>query len=56
MVGEVEAAVELLDLLLSVPSTLSVEFFRLDPRLDGIRDDPRFVELLEKEEYAGQMQ
>ena len=36
--------------LLTGPSVTSVHLFRLDPRYDPIRDEPRFQALLEKYE------
>ncbi len=47
--GEVEAAIDALDQLLSVPSGISVALLRLDPRWDPIRDHPRFQALLESD-------
>ena len=48
MLGEYDAALEQLDILLSVPATLSVTSLRLDPRWDPLRDHPRYQELIEK--------
>ncbi|MBI4161789.1 MAG: tetratricopeptide repeat protein [Acidobacteria bacterium] len=48
MVGEHDAAIENLDLLLSRPSQLSVARLRLDPAWDPLRDHPRFKKLLEE--------
>jgi serine/threonine-protein kinase len=47
MVGEFDAAIDQLELLLSIPSTLSVPLLRLDPAWDPLRDHPRFKKLLE---------
>jgi hypothetical protein len=46
--GEVDAALDRIERLLSVPSELSVHSLRLDPRWDPIRDHPRFKALLAK--------
>jgi len=46
--GEYEAAIRELDLLFSAPSPWSIEGLSTDPRIDPIRDDPRFQELVEK--------
>ncbi|UCC71587.1 MAG: tetratricopeptide repeat protein [Gemmatimonadota bacterium] len=47
MVGEVEAAIDELELLLSIPSFISVAQLRIDHRFDPLRDHPRFQALLE---------
>ena len=45
MVGEYDAALNLIDSLLSCASqATSVAIFRLDPRWDPLRDHPRFVQ------------
>jgi tetratricopeptide (TPR) repeat protein len=48
--GEVEPAVAIFDHLLEIPYTdsITVDYLRLDPRADPIREDPRFQALLEK--------
>jgi serine/threonine protein kinase/TolB-like protein/Flp pilus assembly protein TadD len=48
MVGETEAALDLLERLLTIPSYVSVKWLRLDPSYDPLRDHPRFQALLEK--------
>ena len=50
MVGEYEAAIDQLEVLLSIPSELSVQLLRIDPRYDPLRDHPRFQALLEREQ------
>ncbi|UCC83054.1 MAG: hypothetical protein JSW46_19215, partial [Gemmatimonadota bacterium] len=50
MVGDYEAAIDLLDYLLSIPSYVSVPYLRLHPMWDPLHDHPRFQALLEKYE------
>jgi serine/threonine-protein kinase len=47
MVGDYDAAIDLLDYLLSIPSWVSVPALRLHPMWDPLRDHPRFQALLE---------
>jgi tetratricopeptide (TPR) repeat protein len=47
-VGEYDLAFPLLDGLLSRPSSLTVEFIKIHPVFDPIRNDPRFIALLKK--------
>src|SRR5256884_185546 len=46
LVGESEAAIEQLKLLLSIPSEISIPLLRGDPNWDSLRGDPRFQRLL----------
>ena len=46
--GMVEEALEAIDQLLSIPAKFSVRFFEIDPRWDGLRDQPRYREIVEK--------
>ena len=46
MVGEFDAAVDLIKYLLSIPGELSVPLLRLDPAWDPLRDHPRFEQLV----------
>jgi serine/threonine-protein kinase len=46
--GRVDASIDGIEHLLSVPSTVSVQRLRLDPTWDPLRDHPRFQALLEK--------
>lgn len=46
--GEAGTAIELLDDYLAAPGQFCIEGLLPDPRLDPIRDDPRFVALVEK--------
>ena len=45
--GEYEAAIDQLDLLLSVPSVSSPALFRIDPVWDPLRNNPRFQKMME---------
>ncbi len=49
-VGEHEAAIEQLESYLSGPGAWSIEGLLLDPRMDPLRDHPRFQALLEREQ------
>jgi TolB-like protein/Tfp pilus assembly protein PilF len=51
LVGENEKAIDLLDGLLSRPSSLTVAILKVVPIWDPLRDNPRFIELLKK--YGG---
>ncbi len=46
--GDYDAAIEELDAYLAAPGMWSIEGLLPDPRLDPIRDDPRFQALVEK--------
>ncbi|MGB5159751.1 MAG: protein kinase [Thermoanaerobaculia bacterium] len=46
--GMVEEALDQIDLLLSIPSKFSVTILEKDPRWDGLRDHPRYREIVEK--------
>ncbi len=48
MVGDHDAAIELLNQLLANPSYVSVAFLKIDPTWDPLRDDPKFQQLLHK--------
>jgi len=43
--GEVGEAIDLIERLLAGPSFLSVEWLRLDPDWDGLRNHPRYLSL-----------
>jgi serine/threonine-protein kinase len=49
-VGDYDSAIGRLDLLLSIPSEISVPVLRMDPIWDPLRDHPSFQALLEKYE------
>jgi hypothetical protein len=46
-VGNYDAAIDLLDYLLSIPSWMSVRRLKLHPMWDPLRDHARFQALLE---------
>jgi len=48
LVGKYDAAIDQLDQLLSIPSTVSVPLLRVDPTWVPVRSHPRFQKLLEK--------
>ncbi len=50
MTGRYDAAIDRIELLLSVPGDMSVARLRLDPRWDPLRQHPRFRALLDKYE------
>jgi serine/threonine-protein kinase len=45
-IGEYDEALDLLELLLSVPTDFTVNILRLDPIWDPLRELPRFKKLL----------
>ncbi len=49
-VGEPDEAIDLLDTLLSIPSDVTVDILKLDPKYDPLRDHPRFQALIDKYE------
>jgi TolB-like protein len=48
MVGDLDAAFDELDRLLTIPSHFSMSLFELDPRWAPLRDHPRFGQLVER--------
>jgi tetratricopeptide (TPR) repeat protein len=48
MLGEYDAAIDRLEILLAVPSPMSVPMLRIDPTWNPLRGHPRFQALLEK--------
>ncbi len=53
MVGEPDEAIAQLERHYSVPNFTPIELLSLDPRLDPLRDHPRFKALLEKHRWKG---
>ncbi len=53
MVERAEEAVDILEQLLSIPSSFTPAVYRLHPVLDPLRDHPRFQALLEKYDSQG---
>lgn len=45
-VGENEAAIELMREILSVPAIYTIHTFELDPRFDGLREEPAYKQLV----------
>jgi serine/threonine-protein kinase len=52
LTGETDAALDRLEYLLSTPSWISVAWLRVDPQWDPIRDQPEFIDLLERHSGA----
>jgi TolB-like protein/predicted Zn-dependent protease/predicted Ser/Thr protein kinase len=48
MIGEYNAAIDRLEILLSIPSDFSVQLLQIDPSWDPLREIPRFQQLLGK--------
>ncbi|MCB7130414.1 MAG: tetratricopeptide repeat protein, partial [Candidatus Brocadiales bacterium] len=46
MLGDQDAAIDQLEVLLSIPSTLTVPLLKLDPQWDPLREHPRFKGLV----------
>ena len=46
--GEVDKALPQIDRVLSIPTKFSVAMLEADPRWDGLRDHPRYREIIEK--------
>ncbi len=47
-VGELDKALDRIEMLLSTPSAVSIYDFRIDPNWEPVRDHPRFQALLKK--------
>lgn len=52
--GEFDLALREFELLLAIPSQFNVRILQLDPRLDPLRDDSRFIEMIKKYARAGE--
>jgi serine/threonine-protein kinase len=52
--GHHDAAIDQLELLLSIPTVFTTGRLRIEPRYDPLRDHPRFQALLEKYEQPQQ--
>jgi len=50
VVGEYDLAIDKLELLLSIPSDISVGRLKIEAEWDPLRDHPRFKELIKKYE------
>jgi hypothetical protein len=50
LTGENARAIQLLDGLLSRPSDVTVGWLKIDPAMDGLRNDPAFQKMLSKHE------
>jgi TolB-like protein/Tfp pilus assembly protein PilF len=46
LLGNTENALDMIEELLTIPSTLSVPLLHVDPRWNRLRDHPRFIQLL----------
>ena len=46
MVGEIDKAIDQLELVLSIPSYTTVNRLKLDPKWDPLREHPRFMQLI----------
>ena len=47
MTGELDEALERIELLLSIPGILSTNLLQLDPIWKPLENNPKFIELLE---------
>jgi TolB-like protein/Flp pilus assembly protein TadD/predicted Ser/Thr protein kinase len=48
LLGEHDAALDHIEHLLSIPSAISVQFLKITPEIDPLRDHPRFKRILDK--------
>jgi tetratricopeptide (TPR) repeat protein len=48
MVGELDAAIDQLEFLLTIPGVLSIPLLKLEPAWDPLRNHPRFKKLVEQ--------
>jgi len=49
MVGEFDAAIDLLEYLLDRPGMMSIPLLRLDPAWEPLRNHPRFKKLIKED-------
>jgi TolB-like protein/Flp pilus assembly protein TadD len=48
LLGDIDGALEQIDLVLTIPSSMSTAWLEADPRWDSLRQDPGYAELLTK--------
>jgi serine/threonine protein kinase len=49
MAGEYEKAIDLIEILLSIPSELSIPLLQIDPAWNPLRNHPRFLSLIQED-------
>jgi len=48
IIGNQDNAIDKLDLLLSMPSEVTVAFLKIDSMFDPVRENPRFQQMIQK--------
>jgi hypothetical protein len=48
IIGNQDDAIDQLELLLSMPSEVSVAYLKIDSMFDPLRDNPRFQKMIQK--------